>query len=781
MFSLKFISASHAYSTLAEMVPAPYFRRSFEIGNTVKSAQITICGLGFYELWLNGERLTKGLLAPYISNPDDILYYDVYDISAKLRPGKNTIGVQLGNGMLNCPGGDIWDFQKVRYRSAPKLALSFEAQMTDGTAAAFEADESFVCASSPVYYDDLRVGEFYDARREIPGWNLPEFDDSAWAKAIPAETPRGECRICRAEPIVRTESLAPVGVRPASIGKLPNLRPTLPAVAYEEGEAEMHGWLYDFGVNAAGICRLKIKGRAGQKIVLQFCEKLDENGDLDLRGMSFLPHARNHRDIYICRGGEEETWAPSFTYHGFRYCLVLGLSDGQAAPELLTYEVMNSDLSSIGGFSSSDDMLNRIQAAVRVSDLANFYYFPTDCPHREKNGWTADAALSCEQMLLNFTPENSYREWLHNIRKAQREDGALPGIIPTGGWGFDWGNGPAWDCIIAYLPYFIWRYRGDTAVIRENAEAIMRYLHYVTTKRDPDGLIHIGLGDWCQSARAGTPVAPLKLTDTIMCMDIAHKASVCFGAAGMKVQKAFADAVYEEFRAAARRHLIDRSTMTALGNCQTSQAMAIFYNVFDEAEKPEAFRVLLGLIEENGGLMDVGVLGGRVIFRVLSQFGRTDLAYSMITADAYPSYAFWMKQGATSLWEAFWPEHAAPDSLNHHFWGDVSGWMMENLAGIQVNPDDTTPADIRILPRIIDALSHAEGYHTVPAGRIESAWKRDGEDVVLTVTVPAGCRGEIRLERGWQFEDGESVKEAKSGTYRLLRSARKNSRYRANV
>lgn len=778
MFSTKFISAGRAYSTFTEMVPAPYLRRTFTVEKELSAASVTVCGLGFYELYLNGERLTKGHLAPYISAPDDILYYDEYDIAAKLKPGKNVLGVMLGNGMLNCPGGQIWDFEKARWRSAPKVALALEMTPADGEKSCIEADETFVCAPSPIYYDDLRVGEFYDARSEIPGWNLPEFDDSAWTPAIPAETPRGECRICRAEPIVVTGELSPVSIRKAAIGKHPHFRPDLPVIEPEGVEASPEGYLYDFGINAAGLCRLKIRGSAGQKIVLQFGEALDENGNLDLRGMSFLPKALNHRDIYICRGGGEEIWMPSFTYHGFRYVLVLGLEEEQATPALLTYCVMNSDLRSVGDFSCSDEILNKLQQATRTADLANFYYFPTDCPHREKNGWTADAALSTEQMLLNFTPENSYREWLHNIRKAQREDGALPGIIPTAGWGFAWGNGPAWDCIIAYLPYFVWRYRGDTEIIRENASALMRYIHYITTRRDEDGLIHIGLGDWCHSARFGSPVAPLKLTDTVMCMDICQKAAACFGAVGMEAQKQFALSVYGEFRCAARRHLIDFGTMTALGSCQASQAMAIFYNVFEEAEKPAAFRVLLQLIEENDNLMDVGVLGGRVLFRVLSQFGRTDLAYEMMTAERFPSYGCWIREGATALYEDFHPAAAAPSSLNHHFWGDISGWMIEYLAGIAVNPNNTKPTDIRIQPRFIDALTHAAAHHECVAGRIESAWKREGGDILLTVTVPAGCRGDILSDSGWQFEDGETVKTAKTGTYRLIPKTKKNSRSR---
>lgn len=778
MFSTKFISATRTYSSFTEMVPAPYLRRCFELNDDVQSGSITICGVGFYELYINGERITKGLLAPYISNPDDILYYDTYNIAPLLRKGRNVIGILLGNGMLNCPGGDIWDFQLARYRSAPKVALSFESVLVNGRSIAFEADEQFVCAPSPIYYDDLRVGEFYDARKEIDGWNLSDFDDSKWSPAIAAETPRGECRLCAAEPIVITHALKPVSIRRAHMGVEPDFRDTLPVIEPLGVEAQTEGWLYDFGVNAAGNIKLKIRGCKGQKVVIQFAEELDADGNLDLRGMNFLPKALNHRDIYICRGVGEEEYTPSFTYHGFRYCLVLGLEKAQATPELLTYQVMNSDLKSMGGFNCSDPILNQIQECTRVSDLANFYYFPTDCPHREKNGWTADAALSAEQMMFNFAPEKSYREWLNNIRKTQLEDGSLPGIIPTAGWGYEWGNGPAWDCALVILPWFMWRYRGDQEIIRENAAAIMRYLHYVTTKRDPEGLIHIGLGDWCHCARSGEPKSPLELTDTLMCMDIAAKAAAMFSAVGMSAQGAFAQAVYDEFRAAGRKHLFDKHTMTALGCCQTSQAMAIFYNLFDESEKPEAFRVLLELIGQNDNLMDVGVLGARVLFRVLSEFGHADLAYEMIVTDRYPSYGDWMRRGATSLWENFHPIGADPSSHNHHFWGDVSAWMFEYPAGIRINPNADDANCVNIQPRFINALDHVAAHHIAPTGKIEVEWKRSGDEILLALSIPESCHGRILLERGWQFADGHHALPAKSGEYRIIPATRRNTRFR---
>ena len=769
MLSTRFVCATRAYATFEEPVPTPYLRRSFTVEKEVVRAGMTVCAAGFYEFYLNGARRTRGLLTPYISNPDDILYYDRYDLAPFLRPGENVLGFLLGNGMMNAPGGAIWDFDLARFRGAPRLAVWVEIEYADGGKTSFEADERFLCHESPIRFDDLRAGEWYDARRELPGWSEPEFDASAWSPALPAEAPRGEQREAESEPIVVREERPAVSVRRGSMGYEPHFRPNLPVFPLAGAEGEREGWLYDFGLNDAGLCRLKIRGEAGQKIVLQFAEALDEQGRLDLRTMTFLPAKYNQRDVYVCKGGGEEVYTPSFTYHGFRYCLVLGMKEEQAVPEALTYLVMSSDLPSCGSFSCSDATLNALQEMTRRSDLSNFYHFPTDCPQREKNGWTADAALSAEQLLLNFRAERSYREWLRNIRKAQREDGALPGIIPTGGWGFHWGNGPAWDAVLFTLPYTVWKYRGDREIIRENAAAMMRYLHYITTRRDADGLIHIGLGDWCHAALGEKIKAPLKVTDTFMCMDICHKAEVMLRAIGMELQAEFAASLGRSFRSAARECLLDRATLTVCGSCQASQAMGLYYGIFEPGEEDAAFRVLLRLIAEQEERMDVGVLGARVLFRVLAARGQAELAWRMITTERYPSYGYWVKAGATTLWEGFWPWQGSPMSENHHFWGDVSGWMYETLGGVRVDPREKGLGEVWIEPRFVPQINHADARTVTALGEVAVSWRREGCEIALEVRAPEGAAGHIRADLGWQFADGGREKELASGAYRLVR------------
>lgn len=761
-----FIRATEAFNTFENPVPAPYMRKSFFCDEPV-TATLTIAMCGFYEIYVNGRCCTKGRLAPYISNPDDIIYCDEYAV--ELDAGENVIGLLLGNGFQKNPGGYIWDFDKAAFRGAPQVAVKLAYVNSKGEKVVLESDDTFKTAPSPIRSDDYRFGEIYDANYEIPGWNEKGFDDSGWKPALQVSPvygipeaisracgityagiqARGELRLCTADPIIVEKELRPVEI-------------------FREGD----DFIYDFGECNAGVCRLTVNGKPGQRIELQHADML-QDGKFFIENVWFLREEWQrdkeivHKDVYICKGEGTETYRPTFVYHGFRYVKVSGITQEQATPELLTYLVMHSDLKTRGGFSCSDPVVNKLQELTRRSDLSNFYYFPTDCPQREKNGWTADAALSCEHLLLNFNPEVSYREWQRNICKAQDDRGALPGIVPTGGWGFLWGNGPAWDSILAYLPYYVYVYRGETEMITESAAAFMAYLQYLTTRADADGLMHIGLGDWCPVGR-DEPKAPLELTDSIMSMDIAEKIAFLFDAVGMTAQRDFARTIAGRFKVAIRRHLIDFGTMTAAGNCQTSQAMCIYYGVFTPAEAQAAFDRLLEMIHAAEDHLDVGVLGGRVLFHVLSRFGHSDLALKMIARPDYPSYGNWVARGATTLWENFAPDSVS--STNHHFWGDISAWFIKSLAGIHFNPKGDDITRVEICPAFVSALEHAEGYYEAPAGKIASAWKRQDDKVVLTVEIPEGIRAALKLENGYVLEDGTAYKSIGSGEYTIIKA-----------
>ncbi len=746
-FPNQFIAATTQYTTLDKGVPAPYLRKAI-VAEKETTAQLLITACGLYRLYWNGVEITKGLLAPYISNTDDLVYYDRYTVT--LNKGKNVLGILLGNGLQNNEGGYIWEFDKAAFRSAPKVAFSLTF---DGTTV--ESDETVKIAPSPIVFDDYRFGVHYHATKEIDGWNLPNFDDSHWANAISATTPKGEKRLCEAEPIVYGEEIKPVTIIPMDDGS----------------------YLYDFGVNHTGVCRLQVKGTKGQTVEWQHGETLID-GKMDVTCVWFAREKTPrdlkivHKDVYICKGEDTEIYTPCFTYHGFRYVTVRGITESQATPDLLTFCTLHSDLAVCGGFTTSHGVVQTLYDITRRSVISNFHYFPTDCPHREKNGWTADAALSAEQTLLQFAAHGEYKEWLRNIVKAQDDRGALPGIVPTAGWGFAWGNGPAWDSVLFYLPWFVYRYRGDLSLTVDTADAMIRYFNYLDTRKDTRGLLAIGLGDWCHTGfvNAGAPKAPLVVTDSIVAMDLAAKAEFLFREANLTEQAEVARVFREKMRTAIRTHLVDFDTMTVQGNCQTCQAMALFYGVFNPETPDEsegAFARLLALIDEADGKMDLGVLGGRVLFHVLGSRGETDLALSMILGPDFPSYGYWLTQGATTLWEAF--DQEIIRSRNHHFWGDISSWFVQHLAGICYNPAVNDHKHVVFAPHFASVLEDATAYFDSNYGRIEAGWQRTGDKILYTVTLPEDCHGVIRLPKGYTFENGESICQAQNGDYVVIK------------
>ena len=767
MLSKKFICASSEYSTFTKFVPSPLFRKAFFILEKPLKCTVTVGTPGFYDVFINGQKITKGILSPYISNPDHMVYYDEYDITEYVSEGKNILGLQLGNGMQNSVGGEIWDFEKADFRGAPSVAFAVEITDNDGSVTTYEADESVKTAPSPVIFDDLRCGCFYDARLEMDDWSQVRFSDDNWKNAQTAPTPRGEKRLCSAEPVVATRHMRPISVTKCRMNEFVAEDRVSKEVS-DFPSKERDGYLYDFGINSAGIVRLKIKGYRGQKIDLQFGECFDNNGNPDYSNIKFFPEGFSQRDIYICKGEEEEIFEPQFTYHGFRYVVVLGITPEQATDDLITYIVCNSALEERGNFNCSDTTLNRLQAMSRNATLSNFYYFPTDCPHREKNGWTGDAVMSCRQTLLNLSPEKSYKEWLRNIRKAQTNDGAIPGVVPTDTWGYGKGFGPAWDAVLVILPYLTWRYRGDEEILKENANAIFNYITYLSSRRTKRGTVDYGLGDWC--AVNGVK-APIEFTSTVVAMDNVKKSAEIFRHLGLNLQGDFCDKLYKELKTAARKYLVDLNTMTAIGNCQTSQSMAIYYDVFEPGEKQQAFKVLLDIIKENDEHIDFGFIGILSVFRVLCEFNEYDLAYKMIAREDFPSFGNWVKQGYTALGEIFAREGEKTESLNHHCYADISAIFIEYFAGIRVNPYGDDCKEVNIQPCFVGSLSRAAAFHKTSAGIVGVNWERKGDGIKIKTEKCPSVYGKILLPQGYVFEDTNlSYRSFDAGEYTVVKT-----------
>lgn len=736
----EFIAGNTKYCSRERHIGAPLFRREFTLKLVPDKAVIKIACVGFYKLFLNGKDITKGYFAPYISNYNDIIYYDEYDVASFLRE-KNAICVILGNGFANPQDFDVWGFESSPSRRPPCFSLSLKI----GENEIVSSDLSFEVYDSAITFDDIRCGERYDARlfRE----ELFHFSDGkefvGRRKPVKADPAGTEFRKCEAEPVKEEKRLVPKSITPSD-----------------------GGYIFDFGENNAGIVCLKIKGKEGQKITFDFGEtliegKLDKqnivNGEFDPATNDYVQH-----DEYICKDGYQE-WKPCFTYHGFQYVFIRGISEEQIGKTTLEYIVIHSDVKKRADFKCDNRIINKIYECALRSDLSNLVYIPTDCPHREKNGWTADVALSAEQFLYSFACEKTLAEWLRNVCRAQREDGMLPGIVPTYGWGYAWGNGPAWDCVIAEVPYRIYRFCGDVRIIEENMPTILRYFDFIDGKTDNNGLVKFGLGDWCE---AESPLhhiysTPVEYTNALTLLDMSEKTvsmlrkSEIYESEEKNILKR-RDFYIDAFR----RNYLKNGHITV--QTQTALAMAITSSVLNEEEKQTACDDLMNLLEARNYRLKVGVLGARSLFDALTRFGKTDVALKTIIGPHYPSYGYMIENGATTLWESFCELKSKGvmirkngeklDSLNHHFWGSVVGWFYRVIGGLDVISRDEVRVSVPDSAIIKSAnVNYRSGDKT-----IKIKWEKSDDKKELVIEND-GFRGSVLSDEKIPIQQGKKV------------------------
>lgn len=738
MIPQNFVCASKDAASFENHIAAPIFRKSFII-NSLEKCTLTIGCTGFYDLFLNGEKITDGYLKPYISNPDDIIFYNQYDLTNKLVLGENVICVILGNGHANAIGGALWGHYK-RNHSAPAFALSCEHG--DGSFSA----EDMKWNRSHILFDDYRCGCFWDNTLFIKEWYLKDFDDSIWNAPVVCDYSHSVKKLASCESVDETRRIKPVKISKGCIRDF-RMHDCFKDIVYS-GETLLgktplaDGYIYDFGENCSGVPCLKIKGERGQKIQMQFFECIYE-GFADNVNINLYPESCCQKDVYICSGNGEEEFIPPFTFHGFRYCYVHGITEEQATEDLLTYVVLHNDIKIKAQFQCSDEISNQIFDACRRSDLANCFYIITDCPTREKNGWTGDVSLSAEHFMFNFAMENVLSDWLNCIRLAQNEAGELPVIVPSTG-GFR--KFAVWDSVICSIPYNVYKYTGNTQIIKDTADTIMKNLKMHLSLLDERGISEAGYGDWlpvdsepdCYASPLGFCVSSILLLSLSM-------AQKMFDVVGMEENSKFIKENYDKLREAIRKEYNDNGVILK-GRCekyvkptyrisQTSQALGLYCGIFNENEKDNAVKKLVELIVENNYSFDCGFLGLRAIFHVLSENGYSELAYKMITKPTHPSYANMIYRGETSCWERFQAPGNGIGSRNHHFLADVSSWYLKNVAGINVNPECDDPDVIFINPSFIKSIESASGSYENKNGSVEVKWMRNDDKIEGTINV----------------------------------------------
>jgi alpha-L-rhamnosidase len=698
---------------------SPIFRKTFRLKKSVASARAYVCGLGLYEFHLNGRKVGNAVLHPAFTKYDARVLYTVYDITGHIVQGDNATGVIVGTGWYNHHSQDAWNLHAAPWRDECKAFVQIEITFEDGSKTSVVSDASWLCTTGPIVFDGLRNGEIYDAREERNGWTTPAYEPKNWSPVRIARHPGGVLRAQFMPPCRVTETIRPVSVS--------QIRPNV--------------WIYDMGRNIAGWARLTVNGPAGTTVVMRYAEKLGPDGDVDQSNIRSLVKTDVFQtDTYILKGAGVETYEPRFTYHGFQYVQVTGLP-GQAAIDMIEGRVVHTDLEPTGSFECSNGLFNRIQQSAVAATVGNYHGMPTDCPHREKNGWTGDAHLSAEQVLYNFDPASAYAKWMDDFVDCQRPGGAFPGIVPTGGWGYNWGAGPAWDSAYILIPWYLYLYKGDIGILQNHYDGMKKYLNFLGSLAT-DHVVKFGLGDWCPpSPGAESHESPAELTNTAY-----YYADTCILARvasllGKKRDARHFETLRKKIKAAVRKRYYNRRYGRLAGHGQTSIACFLYQGLVETEEVESFTKMLLDEVVAHNDHIGCGILGSKYVLNVLTDLGHADVAYRIASQRDYPSWGHWIEQGATTLWET-WDGNA---SRNHHMFSDISAWFYKTLAGILPDPGQPGFKHIIVKPWPVEDLTWVKGKTCTPYGCVRSEWHVENGRFVLEVSIPPNSSATVYL------------------------------------
>ncbi len=717
--------------------PAPYFRKTFETAKKVVSARAYIAVAGLYELYINGQKAGNHRLDPMYTRFDRRTLYVTYDVTELIRNDKNAIGVLLGNGWYNHQSTAVWYFDKAPWRASPRFCFDLKIKFEDGSEQTISSGDDWKTATGPLVFNSIYTAEHYDARLEQPGWNLPDFDDSKWKKPLLTNASSQNITAQAMVPIRNVEELKAVDMK----------------------QLNANTWLFDFGRNIAGVSKIKVSGPAGTTLRLKHAERLAQNGFADMSNIDVHYRPTDdtdpfQTDIFILLGKGEEEFMPLFNYKGFQYVEVTTDKPVELKKESMTAYFMHSDVPPLSNLQSSNPVIDKMWKASNASYLSNLFGYPTDCPQREKNGWTGDAQINIETGLYNFDAITVYEKWLADHRDEQLPNGILPAIIPTSGWGYHWANGPDWTSTIAIIPWNIYIFYGDKKILEDNYDNLKRYVDHITSISQ-DGTTDWGLGDW-------VPVkseTPKEFTSSIYYF---VDAQILAKTAALLNKPADAESYFklaEKIKNAINKKYLNTETGIYGSGFQTELSAALKWGIVPENLVAKVAENLKKRVEADNAHLDGGLLGTKTILNALSENGYADLAYKVASQETYPSWGWWIVNGATTFYEN-WPLDAKSDiSMNHIMFGEVNAWFFKALGGIF--PDEEQPGfkNVILKPNFVSGLNQFSASHNGPYGMIVSVWKRTGKTVEYKVEIPAGSTATLFLTASEMKENGKPLAE----------------------
>lgn len=699
---------------------ARYFRKEFSATKQVKSATASIIGLGLYELYIDGKKIGNQVLAPVPTDYTQNIKYNTFDVTGIVKEGKHAIGVILGNGR----------FFEMRQTKAykqktfgfPKLLMQVDITYTDGTKQTIKTDNSWKgTAGGPILANNEYDGEEYDARKEMPGWNQPGYDEQKW--------------------LIPEYVQEPGGTYGAQMNQFMKVMQDIQPVSFKK---RLNGnYIIDFGQNMAGWVKLRVKGEKGRKLTLKFAESLQENGEL------FIANLRDAKttDTYILKGEGVEEWEPRFIYHGFRYVEVSGYP-GTPTKSDFTARLVYDDMQTVGQFESSNSLLNQIHQNSWWGIASNYKGMPVDCPQRnERQPWLGDRSTGAYGESFIFDNIALYNKWLEDIRYSQKADGAIPDVAPSF-WRY-YSDNMTWPGTLLTVSEMLYRQTGDVSVLQTNYPAMKKWLLYMQTRYlNNEGIItKDSYGDWCAppaTAEAGRGVnADQKHPSTLIATAYYyHYLNMMIRFARLTGNSADTTSFRE--LASAAKTSFNKKFYNPKGfygeNKLTDNLLAVHLGLVESENINKIHNQIAQIIEvKNNGHLSTGLIGTQWLMRTLSDIGRSDLAYKIASQTTYPSWGYMIENGATAIWELWNGNTADPkmNSQNHVMMlGDLMIWYYENLLGIKSDYDSPGFKKIIMKPEMIDGLNYAKGSYQSVHGLIKSNWKKNGKTFNWNITVP---------------------------------------------
>ncbi|MBB1287262.1 family 78 glycoside hydrolase catalytic domain [Flavisolibacter sp. BT320] len=708
--------------------PSPVFRKTFEAGKNVQSATVSITAHGMYDAFMNGKRIGDAYLTPGWTVYNKRLQYQVYDVTEMLQGGANAVGVTLGNGWYR--GNLAWGGQKDIYGKNLGLLFQLEITYTDGRKTTIVSDDSWKSSTADVRYSEIYHGEIIDARLKKQGWTTAGYNDKDWSGVKTVSHPVNNLVAAYNEPVKKHETFQPVKIF------------TTP-----KGEK-----VIDFGQNLVGWVTVKTSGKAGDTVRINHAEVLDKAGNFYTENLRAAKAEAN----YVLQGNGEEVFEPRFSFYGFRYIKVSGVS-GELKRENFTAVALYSAMRPSGNFTSSHPLLNQLVHNIEWGQKGNFLDVPTDCPQRdERLGWTGDAQVFARTATFHRDGNNFFAKWLKDLAADQLPNGSVPFVVPnvlgTGSSG-----SAGWADAATIIPWDMYLVYGDHRMLEEQYPSMKAWVNFMQSQSTGD-LWNKGFhfGDWLSYMQDNDLMGRSAITDKYLIAQCfyAHSTQLLINAAqvlGKSADVATYTANLQKIKDAFVKEYVTSSGRLVSGT-QTAYVLALQFDMLPESLRQQAADRLVENIKSYNNHLSTGFLGTPYLCHVLSRFGHTKTAYELLLQETFPSWLYPVKMGATTIWER-WNgirpdstfEPASMNSFNHYAYGAIGDWMYRTMVGLDNEEGSVGYKKMRIRPQIGGNLTQAAVTYETRYGPVATGWKLDNENLVIDAVIPPNTTATVYI------------------------------------